>query len=229
MINNRQGGRRRGRGGQRGQNLGGQPGNRQDNRQRGNAAQLLEKYKSMARDAQLVGRPRPDRILSPVRGPLFPRAEREPRALRGTEPAARRQRDDEFEDDDGGEEELVEAGEGETSEADERQDRRERQERQPRRDREPRRFNREERGANEDDQQSEQRPRLNGGVTAFRSMCFRRRSAPTKLPATRKLLRPVRAAARARRAGPTATRKWRPPLKPGRPDADGCSRPARRR
>ena len=55
MINNRQGGRRRGRGGQRGQNLGGQPGNRQDNRQRGNAAQLLEKYKSMARDAQLAG------------------------------------------------------------------------------------------------------------------------------------------------------------------------------
>jgi hypothetical protein len=30
-------------------------GNRQDNRQRGNAAQLLEKYKSMARDAQLGG------------------------------------------------------------------------------------------------------------------------------------------------------------------------------
>ena len=56
MINNRQGGRRRGRGGQGGRNLGGgQPGNRQDNRQRGNAAQLLEKYKSMARDAQLSG------------------------------------------------------------------------------------------------------------------------------------------------------------------------------
>ena len=59
MINNRQGGRRRGRGGQRSQNLG-QPGNRQDNRQRGNAAQLLEKYKNMARDAQLAG----DRVQS---------------------------------------------------------------------------------------------------------------------------------------------------------------------
>ena len=57
MINNRQGGRRRGRGGQRGQNLGG---NRQDNRQRGNANQLLEKYKNMARDAQLAG----DRVQS---------------------------------------------------------------------------------------------------------------------------------------------------------------------
>jgi hypothetical protein len=56
LINNRQGGRRRGRGGQRPQNLGSRPdGNRQDNRQRGNAAQLLEKYKSMARDAQLGG------------------------------------------------------------------------------------------------------------------------------------------------------------------------------
>jgi hypothetical protein len=59
LINNRQGGRRRGRGGQRPQNLG-QPGNRQDNRQRGNAAQLLEKYKNMARDAQLAG----DRVQS---------------------------------------------------------------------------------------------------------------------------------------------------------------------
>ena len=57
MINNRQGGRRRGRGGQRGQSPGG---NRQDNRQRGNAAQLLEKYKNMARDAQLAG----DRVQS---------------------------------------------------------------------------------------------------------------------------------------------------------------------
>lgn len=56
MISNRQGGRRRGRG-QRGQSLGG---NRQDTRQRGNAAQLLEKYKNMARDAQLAG----DRVQS---------------------------------------------------------------------------------------------------------------------------------------------------------------------
>ncbi len=35
--------------------MSGSGGNRQDNRQRGNAAQLLEKYKSMARDAQLGG------------------------------------------------------------------------------------------------------------------------------------------------------------------------------
>jgi len=56
LINNRQGGRRRGRGGQRPQGMAGNTGgNRQDNRQRGNAAQLLEKYKSLARDAQLAG------------------------------------------------------------------------------------------------------------------------------------------------------------------------------
>ena len=59
LINNRQGGRRRGRGGgggggpPRSNNPG--PGNRQDNRQRGNAAQLLEKYKGLARDAQMGG------------------------------------------------------------------------------------------------------------------------------------------------------------------------------
>ena len=54
-MNNRQNGRRRGRGGQQVRN--GQPGgpstgNRLDNRARGNAAQLLEKYKALARDAQ---------------------------------------------------------------------------------------------------------------------------------------------------------------------------------
>lgn len=56
LINNRQNGRRRGRGGQRPQGMGGNSGNAaRDNRQRGNAAQLLEKYKNLARDAQLAG------------------------------------------------------------------------------------------------------------------------------------------------------------------------------
>jgi hypothetical protein len=56
-MNNRQAGRRRGRGGQRpGGNSGGRDnGNRIDNRSRGNAAQLLEKYKSLAADAQRSG------------------------------------------------------------------------------------------------------------------------------------------------------------------------------
>lgn len=58
MINNRQGGRRRGRGGQ--PQRSGQPGladrgNRIDNRARGNANQLHEKYKTLARDSQMQG------------------------------------------------------------------------------------------------------------------------------------------------------------------------------
>jgi len=61
LINNRQNGRRRGRGGGSGAPRpngasGGQDrGNRIDNRARGNAAQLLEKYKALARDAQMQG------------------------------------------------------------------------------------------------------------------------------------------------------------------------------
>jgi len=57
LINNRQGGRRRGRGGGGGRapNMNPSAGNRQDNRQRGNAAQLLEKYKGLARDMQMQG------------------------------------------------------------------------------------------------------------------------------------------------------------------------------
>jgi hypothetical protein len=63
LINNRQAGRRRGRnnnprqnGGGGGGNRGnGDSGNRIDNRARGNAAQLLEKYRNLARDAQMAG------------------------------------------------------------------------------------------------------------------------------------------------------------------------------
>lgn len=61
MLNNRQTNRRRGRG--RGpQNNGGRQdnGSRIDNRARGNAPQLLEKYKNLAREAQLQG----DRVLT---------------------------------------------------------------------------------------------------------------------------------------------------------------------
>ncbi|WP_066775944.1 MULTISPECIES: DUF4167 domain-containing protein [unclassified Sphingomonas] len=59
MINNRQNGRRRGRGGQRSQGGSSQGqrdnGNRIDSRARGNASQLYEKYKNMASDAQRQG------------------------------------------------------------------------------------------------------------------------------------------------------------------------------
>ena len=135
MINNRQGGRRRGRGGQGGRNLGGQPGNRQDNRQRGNAAQLLEKYKSMARDAQLAG----DRVQTEYflqYADHYFRVLSENRA-RFEDQNPRRQRDDDV-DEDEGDEELAEAAEGDSGPSDERQDRSERGERFNRRDR-PRR------------------------------------------------------------------------------------------
>jgi Domain of unknown function (DUF4167) len=60
LLNNRQAGRRRGRGGQRQQNGGRDNGNRIDNRARGNAPQMLEKYKTLARDAQMAG----DRVMT---------------------------------------------------------------------------------------------------------------------------------------------------------------------
>ncbi len=121
MINNRQGGRRRGRGGQRGQNLGGQPGNRQDNRQRGNAAQLLEKYKNMARDAQLAG----DRVQTEY---YLQYADHYFRVLsenRARFEDQRRQRGEDLEEDEG-DEELVEASEASNEEREDRQDRSER-------------------------------------------------------------------------------------------------------
>ena len=149
MINNRQGGRRRGRGGQRGQNLGGQPGNRQDNRQRGNAAQLLEKYKSMARDAQLAG----DRVQTEYYlqfADHYFRVLSESRARFDEQNQNRRQREDEP-DEDEGDEELVEAGESELSsdEADERPQRADRGERFNRRGRQ-RRLEGEDRSARDD-------------------------------------------------------------------------------
>jgi len=59
LMSNRQNGRRRGRNTPRPQggsgNGRGDSGNRIDSRARGNAAQMLEKYKNMARDAQLQG------------------------------------------------------------------------------------------------------------------------------------------------------------------------------
>jgi hypothetical protein len=167
LINNRQGGRRRGRGGQRerGQNLGGQPGNRQDNRQRGNAAQLLEKYKSMARDSQLGG----DRVQTEYYlqfADHYFRVLSESRS-RFEEQNPRRQRDDELDDDVDGDEEMAEAGdEGAVEERAERQDGgdrgdgRDRGERFSRRDR-PQRDERPRREAAD----AEPRPVNGGGET----------------------------------------------------------------
>jgi len=156
LINQRQGGRRRGRGGQRGPNLGGQPGNRQDNRQRGNAAQLLEKYKSLARDAQLAG----DRVQTEY---YLQYADHYFRVLSESRARFEDQRRQRGEDGDEGEgdEELAEVSEEQSR--DERPERGDRYERGPRRDRGPRRYEREQREAAEtDDAEPGSEQRMNG-------------------------------------------------------------------
>ena len=140
--------------------MGGQPGNRQDNRQRGNAAQLLEKYKSMARDAQLAG----DRVQTEYYlqfADHYFRVLSETRA-RFEEQNPRRGRDDDDQDDEDDNEEIdgMDADSSdEQSDRDARQDQPERQERSQRRNRQPRRDDRSAR-----DEGSDEAPRhANGG------------------------------------------------------------------
>jgi hypothetical protein len=106
-------------------------GNRQDNRQRGNAAQLLEKYKTLARDAQLAG----DRVQTEYYlqyADHYFRVLEESRSRFEEQQAQRRPRrdEDEFDSESDGEEELAAESESadEDSEAESRQ--------RPRRDRE---------------------------------------------------------------------------------------------
>lgn len=172
MINNRQsGGRRRGRGGgsggpPRSNNPG--PGNRQDNRQRGNAAQLLEKYKGLARDAQMQG----DRVLTETYHQYadhYFRVLAESRAR--FEEQRPRQRDD-YDDD--GEDYEAEGAEANEAEADPRRDD-PRYERAPRREPAPRREERPER-ANEDrpERGNDDRGERNGEYRAERRPRSRR-------------------------------------------------------
>ena len=136
MINNRQNGRRRGRGGggQRPPNSTPNTGNRQDNRQRGNAAQLHEKYKALARDTQLAG----DRVQTEY---YLQFADHYFRVL--SEGRARfeeqRPRRDDFSAD---EDEYQDQDEAIAADGNSRDDGDERQEREPRPEREPR-FERE--------------------------------------------------------------------------------------
>ena len=141
MINNRQGGRRRGRGGQRPPNVGGQPGNRQDNRQRGNAAQLHEKYKNMARDAQLAG----DRVQSEYYLQFADHYYRMLGEGRAKYEEQRRHRGDDMSDDDGDDDSMMDdGGEQQQNQVQQQQQQPEREAREPRedRDRRPRRDNR---------------------------------------------------------------------------------------
>ena len=142
--------------------MGGQPGNRQDNRQRGNAAQLLEKYKSMARDSQLAG----DRVQTEYYlqfADHYFRVLSENRA-RFEEQNPRRQRDDDMDDEDG-DDELEGADESSAEERDDRQVRHDRQDRGDRNSRRsrPRRDDRDER-ADRDDGSDNARPRMNGSA-----------------------------------------------------------------
>jgi hypothetical protein len=86
----------------------GNAGNRQDNRQRGNAAQLLEKYKTLARDAQLAG----DRVQTEYYlqyADHYFRVLEENRSRFEEQQAQRRRRDDEDEEVEGDEELGIEA------------------------------------------------------------------------------------------------------------------------
>ena len=97
-------------------------GNRQDNRQRGNATQLLEKYKSMARDAQLAG----DRVQTEYYlqfAEHYFRVLGESRVRFDEQKRGRDDRDDDDGDEDG-ESDLVEADADSEPEAEEQQSRR---------------------------------------------------------------------------------------------------------
>jgi hypothetical protein len=160
LINNRQNGRRRGRGGGP-RSPGSVPsqGNRQDNRSRGNAAQLHEKYKALARDTQLAG----DRVQTEYYlqfADHYFRVLNENRA-RFEEQRPRRDDFNSYEDEDQDEAVNAEAGDEQDEQQDERGDREQRQDRgrgrgreqrADRQDREPRsdREDRPERAAREE-------------------------------------------------------------------------------
>ena len=138
-------------------------GNRQDNRQRGNAAQLLEKYKSLARDAQLAG----DRVQTEYYlqyADHYFRVLEDSRSRFEQQEAQRRPRRDDRDD----EEYESEGGEEMSADRDSDEDEGETEVRQqPRRDRERgrERFDRAERsdrpesanGGGRDEQESEER------------------------------------------------------------------------
>ncbi|MFD1789713.1 DUF4167 domain-containing protein [Sphingomonas floccifaciens] len=142
-MNNRQAGRRRGRGGQRQGGNPGRPdnGNRIDNRARGNAAQLLEKYKNLAADAQRAG----DRVNTEYYlqfADHYFRVLAETRSRAEDNGQARRPRDEDMDDegeDFGFEGEVASPAQYQQSSDDgERQDRQERPRRDQREDRSPR-------------------------------------------------------------------------------------------
>ena len=178
MITNRQNGRRRGRGGSgpRPSNQSPTQGNRQDNRNRGNAAQLLEKYKSLARDAQMQG----DRVQAEYYLQFAEHYFRVLNESRARFEEQRPRRDDYYGDEDDGEDGNDMSADGDDGddqmsdereerqpprrrERAERQDRPERQERAERQDRperqeRPERQDRPERAERQDRPERAERP-----------------------------------------------------------------------
>lgn len=111
MLNNRQQGRRRGRGrGSQGNNGGRQDnGSRIDSRARGNAPQMLEKYKNLAREAQLQG----DRVLTEYYLQFADHYFRIVAESRARMEEGRQPRREEWQGEEGYEGESIEAAEGE--------------------------------------------------------------------------------------------------------------------
>jgi hypothetical protein len=132
LLNNRQSNRRRGRG--RGpQGNGGRQdnGSRIDNRARGNAPQLLEKYKNLAREAQLQG----DRVLTEYYLQFADHYFRIVAENRARFEESRQPRRDEWQAEDGFEGEVADEAPTEGGDASE-------ESREPRRDRRPQRDRR---------------------------------------------------------------------------------------
>lgn len=167
MINNRQQGRRRrGRGPQGNGGSRNEGGSRIDNRARGNAPQMLEKYKNMARDAQLQG----DRVMTEYYLQFADHYFRIVAEQRARFEEQRRQRDD-WQDDgeegegdeqlaDGGESDLDAEADGNRRDRSERHDRNERSDRNDRNDRNDRyERNNGRRDARDDDARRPSRPR----------------------------------------------------------------------
>ena len=111
--------------------------NARDNRQRGNAAQLLEKYKNLARDAQLAG----DRVQTEYYlqfADHYFRVLEDNRSRYEDQQPQRRRRDEDDDEVDGDEELMVDGGDDEGEPEPRQEQRPRREEREPREAREPR-------------------------------------------------------------------------------------------
>jgi hypothetical protein len=143
LLNNRQSNRRRGRGRGSPGNGGRQDnGSRIDNRARGNAPQLLEKYKNLAREAQLQG----DRVLTEYYLQFADHYFRIVAENRARFEENRQPRRDEWQADEGFDGDVADDGQVDASnsgEEESREQRESRRDRRPQRDRRDHRMPRE--------------------------------------------------------------------------------------